>query len=117
MVGLVAVMLPLTVLGMGGIGWVPLTPARTPVLAMNATVASSPVALTNTVAITVAATIPQLASLSVIYASAPLVIPLDLSRVIVSTPATATLPLLRVIYHIISRPTVAYEADLIRPDL
>ena len=79
--------------------------------------ASAPVALTASVTITVSATISQLDDLSMTSAYASLERTTLLSWVRVSTPANNALLILHVSAHIISRPTVAYEADVIRSNL
>ena len=64
--GLVDVLIPLTILGMGRVGWVPLTSARTPVPdvsddvpSASIAVASAPMALTTSVIMPAAVSLPH----------------------------------------------------------
>ena len=107
--GLVDVLFLISVLGMGGVGWIPLTPAHTPIPAVEsvlyyvfATVVSAPVTLA--VAVIMAIYGARLASLSINSASSPLVRPHSMSHVGVPTSTNLYLPLLRVRYHIITFP-------------
>ena len=86
LVVLVDSLLKLTVLGMGRVGWVPLTPTCTPVPGVSTVmssaypaVASSPMDLTTPGIISVSFTIYQLAALSLTYVSTPLIRPPSMS--------------------------------------
>ena len=126
-VGLVAALLPLSVLGIFRVGWVNFNPAVTPVPAVSAVipytssnVASSPMALTASVIFSiyisssiVSSAIYWLAILSLASTSSPLIIPPGESLVWVTTPFVADLPLLHVSSHLKTLPAVVYEEGVI----
>ena len=114
--------LPLSVLGMGGFGWVPLTLARTLIPDMDSILSSVYASVVSALSILAAAVIievpvSQMTSLSMTSASAPLVIPLGLSQVVVLSSAAVYLSLTSVISHSIPRPAVADETYVIHSDL
>ena len=106
----------MSVLGMGGVGRVPLTPVQTPVPALalflsfvNAAVSSAPVNLTADVVMTTSIG----AAIYLTNASNPMALPLVLSSVGAPTSAAAALPLPRLENRLVPCPAVPNEAGVI----